>query len=890
MPVSIGSRLGSYEILALIGAGGMGEVYRARDTRLSRDVAIKVLPLFLSDDPGRLRRFEQEARAAAALNHPNILAVFQMGTYEGAPYLVSELLEGAPLREQLKRGPMPLRKVIDCGVQIARGMSAAHEKGIMHRDLKPENLFVTKDGRVKILDFGLAKLTQRSWIVDSNAPTHTSVTEPGVVLGTVGYMSPEQVSGKAADGRADIFAFGAILYEMLTGKRAFQKPTAAETMSAILNEDPRSVSQFAPTTPPALQRVVQHCLEKNPEQRFQSASDLAFALEALSDSGASSTANAQVSSRHVIHWAAVAASFIVVAVALTAIFHLRRPTKVSNHSTWVQLTNFPDSATQPALSLDGRMLTFVRGGSTFAGPGQIYIKVLPDGEAAQLTRDDSEKMSPAFSPDSSEIAYTVVEANHWDTWLVPTTGGQPRLWLPNSSGLVWLGKGKLAFSEIKDNDMHMAVVTSDESRAGERDIYVPVGLRGMAHRTYQSPDGKSALVVEMDRGFWLPCRLVPMGGSSPGRQVGPAGAGCTSAAWSADGMWMYLNSDAGGAFHIWRQRFTDGEPEQLTSGPTEEEGIAVATDGRSFITSVGLRQSSVFVHDSGGDRQVSVEGFSYDPKFTPDGKRLCYRILNGASLESDPSQLRAVELDSGQDDPLLPGFSVIGEQGMAYDLSPDSRNVVVSAPDEQGKRRLWVAPLDRSSAPHEIPGIQGDEPLFGPAREILFRAIDGGSAFAYSVHEDGSALRKVAERPIAGIEGVSPDREWLVVKLPGTAGAYHVAFPIRGGAAVSIISFAATHAGDINVQWSSDGRRIFIPVSTARVPLRTAERTWIVPLARGQIFPQIPKEGFSSESEIGKLPGARLIDAAQAVPGQAPDMYAFVRSTIQRNLYRIPLP
>jgi serine/threonine protein kinase len=279
-----GAKLGDYEVQRLIGSGGMGEVYRARDTRLAREVAIKVLPAVLSYDSDRLRRFEQEARAAAALNHPNILAVHQLGTYEGAPYLVSELLEGSTLREMLVRGPLPVRKVIDYGVQIARGLAAAHEKAITHRDMKPENLFVTKDGRVKILDFGLAKLTQHQTISDQSTPTVSAETEPGMVMGTVGYMAPEQVRGQTADHRADIFAFGAILYELLTGKRAFHKPTSAETMSAILNEDPVGISQIRPGLPPALHRVVHRCLEKNPEQRFQSASDLAFALEALSDS------------------------------------------------------------------------------------------------------------------------------------------------------------------------------------------------------------------------------------------------------------------------------------------------------------------------------------------------------------------------------------------------------------------------------------------------------------------------------------------------------------------------------------------------------------------------------------------------------------------------------
>src|SRR5271167_517123 len=291
MALSSGTKLGPYEIHSLLGAGGMGEVYRARDTRLGRDVAIKVLPEALANDADRLRRFEQEARTIAALNHPNILGIHDIGVHDGAPFLVSEFLEGQTLREKLVSGPLPARRMIEYALGIAHGLAAAHEKGIVHRDLKPENVFVTRDGQVKILDFGLAKLARTESgpagaVLDN--PTLNSATTPGVVLGTVGYMSPEQVRGQAADHRSDIFALGAMLYEMLAGGRAFHRETSAETMTAILKDDPPEFADPGHRVPPGLDRIVRRCLEKAPEQRFQSARDLAFALESVSGVSTSS--------------------------------------------------------------------------------------------------------------------------------------------------------------------------------------------------------------------------------------------------------------------------------------------------------------------------------------------------------------------------------------------------------------------------------------------------------------------------------------------------------------------------------------------------------------------------------------------------------------------------
>ena len=288
MTLTSGTKLGPYEIQSALGAGGMGEVYRARDARRNRDVAFKILPASFSVDPERLQRFAQESRAAAALNHPNILSIYDIGNDRGAPYVVSELLEGETLRDRLRNGALSSRKAIEYAQQIVRGLAAAHEKGIVHRDLKPENLFLTNDGHAKILDFGLAKFTTSEADISDNAPTIQVATEAGTVLGTAGYMSPEQVRGKAADPRSDIFAFGAILYEMLSGKRAFHGDSAADTMSAILKEDPPELAETNRNVSPALERIVRHCLEKNPAERFQSARDVAFNLEALTDISTSS--------------------------------------------------------------------------------------------------------------------------------------------------------------------------------------------------------------------------------------------------------------------------------------------------------------------------------------------------------------------------------------------------------------------------------------------------------------------------------------------------------------------------------------------------------------------------------------------------------------------------
>jgi Tol biopolymer transport system component len=309
--------------------------------------------------------------------------------------------------------------------------------------------------------------------------------------------------------------------------------------------------------------------------------------------------------------------------------------------------HFHSSATQPVLSPDGRMIAFIRGPETFVTPGQIYVKILPDGEPVQLTHDDLPKMAPAFSPDGSRIAYTATDRNFgWNTWVVPVLGGEPERMLPNAAALTWIGRQHVMFSEIKtDSEMgvSMGITAATESRSEERDVYLPTSRNGMAHRSWLSPDGKWILVSEMDYHSWLPCRVLPLDGSTKDEIAGPKAALCTYAGWSPDGRTMYLSADAGDGFHIWRQRFPGGVPEQLTFGPTEEEGIAVAPDGHSLVTSAGIRESTVWVHDARGDRQVSGEGLASVPGmgygaagetvhsiFSPDGKRLYYWCISSA--------------------------------------------------------------------------------------------------------------------------------------------------------------------------------------------------------------------------------------------------------------------
>jgi serine/threonine protein kinase len=630
-----GRRLGAYQVQALLGAGGMGEVYRARDTKLQRDVAVKFLPHAFTSDPERLSRFESEARMLAALNHPNIGAIYGFEEADGVRFLILELVNGQTLADKLAAvsrqpggGPgLPLRDAWSIARQIAVALDVAHEKGIVHRDLKPANIKITPEGVVKVLDFGLAKTAGAAAAVEyANSPTLPGThTITGAVLGTPGYMSPEQARGQVVDKRTDIWAFGCVLYEMLTGRAAFRGGSVSDTIAAVLGSEP-DWNALPNGTPTPVRRLIQRCLEKDPKQRLRDLGDVRFDIQ---------------SSRARLAVAAAVLTLVLVAGA-AVLLNLAKPSvAVTSPSEYIQLTNFSDSVTAPSLSPDGRMVTFKRGSDSFLGSGEIFVKLLPNGESVQLTSSPGRKYGPVFTPDGTRVAYTNRDrvSGEWDTWTVPVLGGQPVRLLPNASGLTWIADHQVLFSEIKSG-LHMGIVTATDSRAASREIYLPPDEHGMAHYSYLSPDRRSVLVVEMSgtHAFTQPCRLVPFDGSSAGRQVGPQGT-CLSAAWSPDGRWMYFAAVVGGASHLWRQRFPDGAPEQITFGPLEEEGIAVAPDGRSLVTSIGMRRSAVWIHDAAGERadrpgRVCLRSSPF-PRWCSSVLSLCSRLVAGRTGLAD---------------------------------------------------------------------------------------------------------------------------------------------------------------------------------------------------------------------------------------------------------------
>lgn len=705
--LAAGTKAGPYEVVASIGAGGMGEVYRARDTRLGRDVALKFLPEGFARETDRLHRFEQEARAVAALNHPNILAVFDIGKLDGSPYLVSELLEGESLRAVLDRGALPQRKTIEYGVQIAQGLAAAHDKGIVHRDLKPENIFVTHDGRIKILDFGLAKLVQDPGAddaePDSVTRTSSSHTAAGMVMGTASYMAPEQVRGQVADPRTDIFAFGAMLYEMLSGRRAFRRDTPAETMTAVLREDPPELSGAALTISPALDRIIRRCLEKNLEQRFQSARDLSFALSALSGSDATGAARINEAPRKPPFkiWIGVAAA--VAASCVATWFAARRPAPAARMHFAIPVSS---EVGHMALSNDGSLLVFVSPEEN-SGIPMLYVQRIGAAKATLLAGTEGASY-PFWSPDNSYLGFFA----NGRLLKVPASGGSPQVLASafGARGGSWGTRGVILYSpnvgvwiwRINADGTGAASLTDTIAIPGDQTHRWPVFLPDGNHFLFwggnfsNSPDDRSSgiYVSSLDKEK-KERRLVTLARSS-------------------------FRYDSGSLY------FADGQ-RQLVSMPFDPSKASVSGSPTVLVSGVGFQPSTYWAAFSAAQNGTLV-----------------YNTSTGAVLSALTWMDR-----SGKE------LSRVGEPGVIANptISPDGRRVAVDISDQKANNvDVWLLGLAETS---------NSRFTFDPTEEVVGVWSRDGASLAYrGVPVSGLALFL---KPASGLE-----RENTILEMPGS--------------------------------------------------------------------------------------------------------------------------
>ncbi len=738
MTLAPGTRLGAYEILSALGSGGMGEVYRAKDTRLGRDVALKVLSGRLTTNAGARERFERESKAVAALSHPNILALYDVGLEGDTAWAVTELLEGHTLRKALQPGSLPIRKALDYATQVGKGLVAAHEKGIIHRDLKPENLFVTRSGHVKILDFGLAKLS----LADSDEAGPASIsnegqTEPGRILGTVGYMSPEQARGQTADARSDIFSLGAILYEMLSGKRAFHRDSGIDTLSAILKEEPPDLVLTNQLVPPGLDRLVRHCLEKDPALRFQTARDLVFDLETLSGESLSGSLGIAPPSGGVSFWMrsrAFLGMALVAGLAAGAAWILA--TRVGGRTpgpprlTFQRLTSQPGGETKPALSPDGETVAFV---STASGNRDIWVQRVGSDKAIDLTADSSvDEMDPAFSPDGSLIAFhsdrdgggLFVMGPLGESVRRVTAGGFSPDWTPDGKEIVYADEEITSPLLRSRSRLWAANVASGQKRPlvatdGVEPAVSPHGLRV----AYWGLKGDTA-----QRDVYT----IPLAGLEDGEAAVPVtddAAVDVSPFWSPDGKTLYFGSDRGGSFNLWRVPIdertgrTRGEPEPVTL-PTTWEGIfpgsfrgARSRSRIAFTAPAELMTIEKVTLDpadlsSAGPPVVLRRGSAMflDLEISPDGSTLATRTQGAAEnlcvLTADGSSLRQLTRDSFRN--------------RWARWSPDGQRIFFYS-NRSGAYGVWTIKPDGSDMTR-VPGAARSE--LGGARPVAGRLPD----------------------------------------------------------------------------------------------------------------------------------------------------------------------
>ncbi len=811
MTLSAGTRLGPYEILSAIGAGGMGEVYRAKDSRLGREVAVKVLPAALSKDPERLRRFEQEARAAGTLNHPSITAVYDIGWHEDSLFVVSELLEGETLRSRLVSGPLPPRKAAEYALQIARGLAAAHEKGIVHRDLKPENLFVTNDGRVKILDFGLAKLTQPEGASASatNLPTVTPGTDAGTVLGTLGYMSPEQVRGKTADARSDIFSFGAILYEMLSGRRAFHADTAADTISAILTREPPDLSETNRRIPEALDRIVRHCLEKNPESRFHSASDIAFDLEAVSALPGEAVA-APLVHRRLRKWlpAALAA---VTALAVGLWWGRQSKVPVAAARPVRSMVLLPEGVTFGcmAISSDGTRLAF--SGLDAQGRRGLWIRNLESFEVQPLVGAEGGTL-PFWSPDDRSVGFFAAGKLK----RIEIAGG-PALALADSDGVggTWGPNGDILFSEATG-----AILRIPSSGGKVASVTKPGGAQS-SHRYPQFlPDGRHFLYLALNLAGSPEeeSNQVRVATLDPGEDHAVMRA--YSRTVYSQGHLLYLRG-ATYSGPLMAQPFDLGRLEARGEPTTVADRVSVFGDYYLF-GNFGASENGVLVYDSEqllarflwfdrAGRQIGEFGEPAvfgNPRISPDGERIAYSALDSA--------LNKVQIWVGD---LARGVRTRVTNGPAENAnpvwSPDGTRIAFQSDRKHQGGMYLKASSGRGDEEvlYEAPGQRYPEDWSLDGRYIIHYSTEATgkripSLFALPLSGDRRPLeivRGTASTSVLGESRFSPDGRWVAYDSdePGRAEVFVTSFPDHE------TTLQISNTGGVLPTWRRDGKELY---------------------------------------------------------------------------------
>ncbi|HEX9110950.1 MAG TPA: WD40 repeat domain-containing serine/threonine protein kinase [Terriglobales bacterium] len=787
MALTSGIKLGPYEIVSSAGAGGMGEVYRARDARLNREVAIKVLPAGFARDPERLRRFQQEAQAAAALNHPNILAVHDFGEHEGSPYMVTEFLEGETLRERLRPGTLPVRKATEYAEQVARGLAAAHEKGIVHRDLKPENIFVTRDGRVKILDFGLAKLTRPEGAVPSDAATLASQTEPGVVMGTVGYMSPEQVKGQNADYRSDLFSFGAILYEMLSGKRAFHGDTSVETMSAILKQDPPELRETNRTVPPALERIVRHCLEKNPDERFRSAHDVGFALENVSHVSQSSVA--LQAARQGTWLSSLKPVLIVLAIAFVGAgaFLAWRGMRPNSLPTFHRLTFERGMVLSARFAADGRSVIY--GASWESKPVRIFSTPIDSPQARPLEIESGSLLGISRSEDMA-LAIGGTITNHLvirDATLAtaPLAGGAPREILEHVRAADWGPDGTPAVVHYVN---------------GRSRIEYPIGkvlfeTGGWLSHMRVSPKGdRIAFLLHPswpdDRGYVALVDLTGNEKNLTGEWEGEEGL-----AWSPQGDEVWFTATSAGADRALYAVNTAGRLRAMLRIPGGLTLHDVATDGRVLLSfddeRVGMRGG----HD-GSDRDLTWLGWTIAESISPDGKWVVF------SEESEPagsSYIVGMRSFDGSTPKRL-------GQGNALGFSPDGKWVAATSADRSPHITLLpTGPGQVNTITVSNLEFVSRASVFPDGKHLLISGAEHGHAYrTYALDVSGGNAMPITPEGVESLVLSNDGNDLAARDLSGTVSIY----PLQGGPVRTV----PNTKGMVPLSWSADGRHLLTTI------------------------------------------------------------------------------